>query len=85
MRPPAAQGWTGHPGAIACALAALLASALLLRRWPPPVEHGLAAVAILLGAAAPLILLQGDGPFGTAGARDSGCSSPDGRCSSGSG
>ena len=65
LAPAGGEGWTGHLGAIACALAALLASALLLRRWTPPVEHGLAAAAILLGAAAPLILLAGDGPFGT--------------------
>jgi len=59
-------GWTGRFGAVSCALAAMLASALLLRRWAPPVEQALAWVAILVGAAAPLILLEGEGPFGTA-------------------
>jgi NitT/TauT family transport system permease protein len=64
LAPAGIQGWTGHLGAIACAIAALLACALLLRHWPPPIEHGLGAAAILFGAAAPLLLLQGEGPFG---------------------
>jgi NitT/TauT family transport system permease protein len=66
IAPPGGDGWTGHLGAISCALAALLASALLLRRWAPPIVHALASGAISFGAAAPLILLEAEGPFGTA-------------------
>ena len=66
LAPAGSAGWTGQLGAIGCGLAALLVSALLLRRWAQPVEHGLAAAAILLGTAAPLILLAGAGPFGAA-------------------
>jgi NitT/TauT family transport system permease protein len=66
VAPVGSHGWAVQPGAIACAVTALLAAALLLRRWVGPVEHGLAVVAIVLGAAAPLILLAGEGPFGPA-------------------
>ena len=63
--PAGAGGWSEQRAAAGLALACVLASALLLVwRWPRPLQHGLAAVAILLGAAAPLVLLAGNGPFG---------------------
>jgi NitT/TauT family transport system permease protein len=66
LAPAGSEGWGAYVGGTGCAAAALLAAALLLRKWAQPTEHGLAAAAILLGAAAPLIVLEGPGPFGTA-------------------
>jgi NitT/TauT family transport system permease protein len=65
VAPAGNPGWGGDPGALACGLGAVLALALLLRPWSALLEYGLAAAAILAGSAAPLLLLQGEGPFGT--------------------
>jgi len=64
--PAGGGGWSEHPAAAGLALACLVASAApLVWRWPRAVQHGLAAAAILLGAAAPLALLEGGGLFGS--------------------
>lgn len=59
-------GWLGNASALACALVALFAVATGLRRWTPALDHGAAGVGLVFGAAAPLLLLEGTGPFGTA-------------------
>ena len=66
MAPAGANGWLGSRTALVCALASIVCAAAGLRRWDPVLEHGLTILAVLLGAAAPLILLDGPGPFGAA-------------------
>jgi len=62
VAPIGSQGWTAP--ALGCAVAALAGAALSLRRWNRALEHGLSLLALFLGACAPLIVLQGPGPFG---------------------
>jgi NitT/TauT family transport system permease protein len=57
-------GWSEHPAAILCALIAIAGAATTLRRWPSVIEHIIASAALLIGAAAPLILLRGPAPLG---------------------
>jgi NitT/TauT family transport system permease protein len=59
-------GWLGNRSALSWALVALFGAAAGLRRWTPALDHGAAGVALVFGAAAPLLLLEGPGPFGTA-------------------
>jgi NitT/TauT family transport system permease protein len=66
LTPVGDSDWLGNPGAFACALVALLGALLSLRPSTPALERRIAAAALLVGAAAPLLLLQGPGPFGTA-------------------
>jgi NitT/TauT family transport system permease protein len=66
MAPVGAGGWAGNAGALLCAVASIVCTAAGLLRWDAPLERGLTLLAVLLGAAAPLILLAGPGPFGTA-------------------
>ena len=66
MAPAGANGWLGSRTALVCALASIVCAAAGLRRWDPVLERGLTILAVLLGAAAPLILLDGPGPFGAA-------------------
>jgi NitT/TauT family transport system permease protein len=65
MLPAGAQGWSASGAATVCAVVTLLTGALLVRRSPVWVDHGLSSVALATGAAAPLLLLAyGEGPFG---------------------
>ena len=64
LAPVGSEGWTANPAALAGAVAALAGAALLLQHWSSELEHGLSLLALVLGAFAPLILLQGPGPFG---------------------
>ena len=57
-------GWLAHPAALLCASIALACALLWLRAWPPAPEHRIALLGLAAGAAAPLILLRGAGPFG---------------------
>ena len=66
ITPVGAGGWAGNAGALLCAAASIVCAAAGLRRWDASLERGLTLLAVLLGAAAPLILLAGPGPFGTA-------------------
>ena len=63
---PVGGSWLTHPGAFACALVAILGAALDLRRWDVRVDRVPGLIAMLLGAAVPLLLLDGPGPFGAA-------------------
>jgi NitT/TauT family transport system permease protein len=63
-----ANGWLGSRAALVCALASIVCTAVGLRGWNTVLERGLTVLAVLLGAAAPLLLLDGPGPFGTAAA-----------------
>ena len=65
MAPVGAGGWQASAGALICAVASIVCAAAGLRRWDASLERGLTLLAVLLGAAAPLILLAGPGPFGT--------------------
>jgi NitT/TauT family transport system permease protein len=56
--------WSEDAVAVVCALVAISGGMLCLRRWPPFMEHMIALSALLIGAAAPLLLLRGQGPFG---------------------
>jgi NitT/TauT family transport system permease protein len=56
--------WSEHPAAVVCGSIAIAGVALGLRRWSPLTEHAIALAALVIGAAAPLILLRGQGPFG---------------------
>jgi NitT/TauT family transport system permease protein len=62
--PAGAGGWPGRGVALLCAVASIVCAAVGLRRWDTALERGLTLLAALLGAAAPLILLDGPGPFG---------------------
>jgi len=64
--PVGAGGWLGAPGALACTLTSILCICLAWVRWNSALERGLTLLAVLVGAAAPLILLHGPGPFGPA-------------------
>jgi len=64
--PAGANGWLGSPGALASALASTVCAAAGVRRWNRVGELGLSLSAVLVGSAAPLILLGTPGPFGTA-------------------
>jgi NitT/TauT family transport system permease protein len=66
IAPVGAGGWQASAGAWICAVASIVCAAAGLRRWDAPLERGLTFLAVLFGAAAPLILLAGPGPFGTA-------------------
>jgi len=66
LAPVGDSGWLGNASAFACALVALLGATLGLRPSTPSAERRIAAAALLVGAVAPLLLLQGPGPFGTA-------------------
>ena len=85
VAPAGSDGWAGQLGAIACAVSALLAAALLLRRW---LRLGRTRAG---GARDSPRRGRSTDPARRARGRsdrrrpDSGCSSPDGRCSSGSG
>jgi NitT/TauT family transport system permease protein len=59
-------GWTGAPGALVCALIAAVGAIAGLRQWSVAVDRALGTAALLAGALAPLLLLKGQGPFGTA-------------------
>jgi len=56
------EGWP--TAALTCGAIALLAALAGLRRWPAAADHAIAAVGLGAGALAPLLLLQGAGPFG---------------------
>ncbi len=66
IAPVGAGGWLGSPGASMSAVASIVCAAVGLRWWDSAFERGSTLLAVLLGAAAPLILLDGPGPFGTA-------------------
>jgi NitT/TauT family transport system permease protein len=65
LAPAGEAGWTGNGGALTCALLSCIGAAFCLRTDPRGAGHVVAAAALLLGALAPLLLLQGPGPFGT--------------------
>lgn len=58
------EGWLAHLAALLCASVALACALLWLRTWLPTPEHRIALLGLATGAAAPLILLRGAGPFG---------------------
>jgi NitT/TauT family transport system permease protein len=65
LAPVGEGGWTGAPGALACALLAAVGAVAGLRQWSVTVDWTIGTAALLAGAIAPLLLLKGSGPFGT--------------------
>ena len=63
---PAGGSWLARPAALGCAVATLLCAALSLRRWDGGVEVVSGSIAVFVGAAVPLMLLDEPGPFGSA-------------------
>jgi len=63
---PVGGSWLARPAALACALAAILGAGLGLRRWHAGVDAAVGLITVVAGAAVPLMLLDGPGPFGAA-------------------
>jgi NitT/TauT family transport system permease protein len=61
---PAGPGWLNDHAGLACAIIAIAGAGLTLRPWDTALEQGIAALALIGGAAAPLLLLRASGPFG---------------------
>ena len=59
------EGWFAHPIASSCGMVSIGCASLWLRTWRPVPEHLLAVLGLAAGAAAPLLLLESPGPFGT--------------------
>ena len=64
LAPMGETGWIGSGSALACGLFACFAAALCLHPRLGSLRHVIGGAALLLGAAAPLLLLRGAGPFG---------------------
>jgi len=64
--PPMGGSWLARLLALLCAFVTLLGATLGLRRWDARAEGASDLIAVLVGAAVPLMLLEGPGPFGGA-------------------
>jgi len=63
---PVGGSWLARSGALVCALAAILGAGFGLRGWDTRVETAERLSVVVAGAAVPLMLLEGPGPFGVA-------------------
>jgi NitT/TauT family transport system permease protein len=66
LAPVGESGWSGAAGALACAVVAAAGAVAGFWQWSVAVDRAIGTTALLAGALAPLLLLSGPGPFGTA-------------------